>query len=85
MSVRLLLAGGGEAVLLALTGESVRITSSAVAPPGARLEAALEKDGAVRLRFKVHSARRLEDGTYLLEGRPLDLTRQTRERIAGLL
>ena len=85
MSVRLVLAGGGEATLVALSGEVVRVTSGVAAPPGARIDATLESDASVRLRFKVHAARRGEDGTYTLEGRPLDLTREMRERLARWL
>jgi hypothetical protein len=34
---------------------------------------------------KVHASRRQPDGTYLLEGRPLDLPRDTRERVVALM
>jgi hypothetical protein len=85
VSVPVVLAGGESATLLALSIDAVRLLSPVAAPPGARLEATLASDGGTRLRIKVHSSRRLEEGAFLVEGRPLDLARGTREKIAKLL
>ncbi len=84
--VALVLAGGERAALLAFSSDRATIVSPCAAPPGARLEASVEADPSLRLRIKVHSARRLDDRPgFLIEGRPLDLPRGTRERVTKLL
>jgi hypothetical protein len=37
------------------------------------------------LRLKVHASKRQPEGDFLLEGRPLDLTREALERIDALV
>ena len=83
--VRIEWTDGGEGAIVRLEGDAVTILSSVAAPPGARVEAALVAEGGARLRFKIHRSRRQPDGSYLLEGRPLDLTRELRERIGRLV
>jgi hypothetical protein len=86
VTLALVLAGEERGFLLALSSERARIVSPSAAPPGARIDASLEVDPSMRLRIKVHSARRLDNRPgFLIEGRPLDLPRETRERIAKLL
>jgi hypothetical protein len=80
---------GGEASVVRLEGEAIALRSSIPSPPGSRIQGALTVElgeagaaepGAV-LRVKVHSSKRQDDGSFLLEGRVLDLTRAVRERL----
>jgi hypothetical protein len=70
---------GGSAELVALDGDRVTLRSTVPSPPGSRIEGVLSVGG--RLRVKIHGAKRQEDGTFLLEGRALDLTREVRARL----
>jgi hypothetical protein len=73
-------AAGGEARILAIRADAISLESTVPSPPGSRIEGTLvggEGPGA-RLRVKVHASRRQEDGRFLVEGRPLDLSRETR-------
>jgi hypothetical protein len=80
-------AGGGEARVLRIGADAIALDSSVPSPPGSRIEGTLEggAGAAARLRVKVHASKRQPDGRFVLEGRPLDLSRATREGIeAGL-
>jgi hypothetical protein len=70
---------GGVAEIVAAEGDRLTLCSTVPSAPGSRIFGALAGGG--RLRIKVHGARRQEDGTFLLECRALDLTRDLRERI----
>jgi hypothetical protein len=88
---------GGDAVVLRLSGDTITLRSSIPSPPGSRIEGRLAADpdatwsgdeatsgvgaGAGALRVKIHSSKRQEDGSFLLEGRTLDLTRELRDRL----
>jgi len=79
---------GGEASLERLAGELVTLHSTVPSPPGSRIEGALTIAGeqvAAKLRVKIHASRRSGDGTFVLEGRALDLTRDLREKLAGAI
>jgi hypothetical protein len=67
--------------LLAAGPSLVRFWSTVSSPPGSRLEGSLVEAPHATLRIKVHVCKRQEDGSFVLEGRPLDLTRELRERI----
>jgi hypothetical protein len=85
---------GGEARVVSLdaAGRTIVLQSTVPWPPGSRVEGTLEGDrtggspgaGAL-LRVKVHSSRKESTGQFVLEGRPLDLARETRERLEALL
>jgi hypothetical protein len=79
--VRILWARGGEAVVESAAGESVVLRSTVAAPPGARVEAAIDGEPPATLRIKVHACRRRPEGDYRIEGRCIDLTRELRERL----
>jgi hypothetical protein len=85
MSAVIRWAQGGEARVVSIDTRAVVLSSTVPSPPGARIEGTLADDSAVLLRVKIHSSRRQEDGTFLLEGRPLDLPRTTRERLQAHL
>jgi hypothetical protein len=80
-------AAGGEARILTIRADAISLDSTVPSPPGSRIEGAIVGgEGApARLRMKVHASKRQADGRFLLEGRPLDLSRETRvliEKIA---
>jgi hypothetical protein len=80
-------ARGGYATLELLEGERVVLISSIPSPPGSRLDASVklgETSGA-NLRFKIHGSRKRADGMFVLEARPVDLTRETRASLDALL
>ncbi|MGO8998866.1 MAG: hypothetical protein ACLQVI_36540 [Polyangiaceae bacterium] len=75
-------AKGGEAVVVRLEGDSITLRSSIPSPPGSRIEGALAgPDDSDAVRVKVHSSKRQEDGSFVLEGRVLDMTRAVREKL----
>ncbi len=71
---------GGEARVLAIKPGAITLDSTVPSPPGSRIEGTLAGDApdATRLRVKVHASERQPDGRFLLEGRPLDLSREAR-------
>ncbi len=85
MSVHVRWSKGGAARILALSEEAVRLLSTIPSPPGSRISGALEAPGSASFRVKIHSSKRQADGSFLLVGRPLDLTREAREAALGLL
>jgi hypothetical protein len=79
MTIRLRLAKGGDAEILAMDGERVVLSSSLSSPPGSTLEASL--DDGVAVRVKVRGCRKGEGGRFEIDGRLVDLTRALRERL----
>jgi hypothetical protein len=76
---RVRFARGGEARIASIGPDTIVLRSTFPAPPGARLEGVVHTDGVVlALRMKVHSARRVGEGEFVLTGRPLDLAREVR-------
>jgi hypothetical protein len=74
-------ARGGEATVTALDGDRIVVLSTTPSAPGSRPEGALVES---TLRIKVARCRRQDDG-FLIEGRLLDATRETRAQIQRLL
>lgn len=83
MSARVSWAGGGQATVVSLGAKAIVLRSSVPSPPGSRLEGTLAGEPPATLRVKVHGCRRQAEGDFLIEGRPIDMTRQVRERIEG--
>ncbi len=75
---------GGEAQVLAVTGEAVTLRSTVPSPPGSRIEGTLAGEPPATLRVKIHASRRQPEGHFVLEGRALDLTRDVRARLEVL-
>ena len=73
---------GGEAQVSSLDGDRITVLSTTPSAPGSRPEGALASGAAVRV--KVARCRRTED-RFLIEGRLLDATRETRAEIQHLL
>jgi hypothetical protein len=77
---------GGEARIVSIAANAIVLRSTVPAPPGSRLEGTVSGAGtATSLRVKVHASRREGEGEFLLRGRPLDLTREVRERLAAMI
>jgi hypothetical protein len=85
-AARIVWAKGGEASVVSLRDDAITLRSTIPSPPGSRIEgtlAAAEGAGGESVRVKIHSSKRQEDGSFVLEGRVLDLTRALRERLAA--
>ena len=76
-------AKGGEATVTALKEGAITLRSSIPSPPGSRLEGELAGGGTVKV--KVHGSRKQEDGSFVIDGRPIDMTRELRERIEAMV
>ncbi|MDB4996949.1 MAG: hypothetical protein JWM74_4381 [Myxococcaceae bacterium] len=72
---------GGTARVVKLTADAIVLVSTTPSPPGSRIEGALEDEPATLLRVKIHGSRKQPDGSFILEGRPIDLAKELRERI----
>jgi hypothetical protein len=75
---------GGDARVLAITSDAITLDSSVPSPPGSRIEGTVAGDSTTLLRIKIHASRRQPDGRFLLEGRPLDLSREARSVLERL-
>lgn len=76
--------GGGEARVVTIDAQAIVLRSTVPSPPGSRIEGMLVGEPAAKLRVKVHGSKKQPEGDFVLEGRPLDLPRETRERIERL-
>ena len=75
---------GGMASLASITKDgAVTLRSSTPSPPGSRIDGLAK--GGVKVRFKIHGSRKQPEGDFLLEGRAIDMTREVRELLEGLL
>lgn len=82
-SAVLRLAGGGEARIVASSGEAATLETAEPAPPGATLELEVL---ASPLRFKVRRCHRVADAgnvRYRIEGRWVNLSRAQRQHLLG--
>ncbi len=75
---------GGEARVVSIDAHAIVLRSTVPSPPGSRIEGSLAGEPPATLRVKVHASKRQPDGDFVLEGRPLDLPRETRERLERL-
>jgi hypothetical protein len=85
MSVQVRWAKGGQARIVSVDTRAIVLISSVAVPPGSPIEGTLEGDPPAVLRVKVHASRKLPEGDYRIEGRPIDLSRDVRERLEALL
>lgn len=74
---------GGDATITVLDGDRISVLSSIPSAPGSRPEGALATSGAA-VKIKVARCRK-QDDRFLIEGRLIDATRDTREAIQRLL
>jgi hypothetical protein len=76
--------GGGEATIVAISADAVSLVSSVPWPPGARVEGVVDVEGGpATLKIKVHGSKKQADGSFAIEGRPVDMPRLLREKLAG--
>ncbi len=85
MSPHITWAKGGTAHVVSVSGDAIVLRSTTPSPPGSRIQGKLAGMPVATLRIKVHAARRQSEGDFVLEGRPLDLTRENRERLQAML
>lgn len=76
---------GGEARVLAVSANGVTLESTTPSPPGSRIDGLLLSGSGRTVRVKVHASRRDETGNFRIEGRPIDLTKEAREELQGLV
>ncbi len=76
---------GGFARLVKVSDTALTLASTVPSPPGSRIDASFVGAPHLGLRVKIHASRRQPDGTFLLEGRPIDLTRDVRAHALALL
>ncbi len=81
MRVRLLWSGGGEATVVSVGADTVVLRSTVSAPPGSRLDGSLRGEPGAMLKVKVHGCKRQPEGDFVIEARPIDLTREVRDRL----
>jgi hypothetical protein len=74
---------GGDAIVTSLREGAITLRSSVPSPPGSRIEGTLT--GGETLRVKIHGSKRQPDGSFVLEGRPLDMTRELRQKIEAAI
>jgi hypothetical protein len=79
-------AKGGEARVVSIDDDAIVLRSTVPSPPGSRVDGALaaadgEPGAATSVRVKVHSSKKQEDGSFVIAGRVLDMTRALRERL----
>lgn len=74
---------GGTAEVLSVSNDAIRLASSIPSPPGSRIEGAVDGEPSAKLWVKIHSSKKQPDGSFVLEGRPLNLGKELRERLAG--
>lgn len=85
MSAKLAWTHGGEATVVAIGNDTVTLVSTVPSPPGSRIEGVLGGEPPARLKVKIHASKKQDDGTFRLEGRPLDMTREVRERVVSAI
>ncbi len=85
MDAHLTWTNGGFARVVSIGPGAIVVRSTIPSPPGSRIEGKLAGSPAATVRIKIHASRRQRDGQFLLEGRPLDLRRETRERLQATL
>jgi hypothetical protein len=86
MSARVTWAQGGQARIVSIAADAIVLRSTVPWPPGSRIEGTIDAGaGEVPLRVKVHSSRREAERDFVLQGRPIDLTRQLRERLEACI
>jgi hypothetical protein len=83
--MRVTWARGGEAQVVALDAQRIVLRSTVPWPPGSRVEGTASTAPPATLRIKVHASRRQPEGDFVVEGRPIDLGREVRERIEEAL
>jgi hypothetical protein len=74
----------GHADVLSFTVENLRVRSDVAAAPGTPLEGTLVVSG-LSVTLKVRSCKRQPGGEFVIEGRPVNLTREQRTMLESLV
>jgi hypothetical protein len=86
MSARVTWAKGGEATIVSIGADRIVLLSTVPAPPGSRIDGTIAGEGGgTLLRVKVHGSKIEGARGYVLQGRPLDMTRAVRQRVETLV
>jgi hypothetical protein len=72
---------GGSASIVSIASDAVVLRSTVPSPPGSRIEGAALGEA---VRFKVHSSKKQDDGSFVIEGRPIDLSKALREKLEAI-
>ena len=79
-------AKGGQADILEIDRLAVRVVSTVPSPPGSTIVGSFAiADSRGELRMKVFGSKRQADGTFILNGRPIDLTTQSLEALTATI
>jgi hypothetical protein len=76
---------GGNARFVKVAETAVTLVSTIPSPPGSRIDAAFVDDVTVSFRVKIHGSKKQPDGIFVLEGRPIDMTKEVRTKAAELV
>jgi hypothetical protein len=85
VSAKLVWDRGGEAEVVTLREDATTLVSTTPSPPGSRIEGTVATEPATRIKVKVHASRKRADGRFDIEGRPIDMTREARERVCAMI
>ena len=69
---------GGEATITSLEADAITLRSTVPAPPGARIKGMLDAPHEKEVLVKVHGSKKQPDGSFVIEGRCIDMTRELR-------
>jgi hypothetical protein len=75
---------GGLARFVSASARTVTLVSNVPWPPGSRISGTLVVEPRATIRIKIHGCHAQPDGTFRLEGRPLDLSRELRARLEAM-
>jgi hypothetical protein len=86
MGARVVWIGGGTASIVELDGDRIALDSDRPFAPGSRPEGTLETaPGEHRIWVKVHASKRRDDGTFRVNGRLMNPTRELRQILKGVV
>jgi hypothetical protein len=75
-AVKVKWARGGEATITRVAGDLISLLSTVPSPPGSSLEGTLDIGAA--LRVKVSGSKKQTDGSFVIEGRCIDMPKELR-------
>ena len=79
------LAKGGHADVLTLSDTHLTVRSPIPSAPGSTLEGRVGGDGARVLLLKVRSCKKEPEGTFVIDGRAVNFTRELRASLEDIL
>ncbi len=79
--MRVRLSRGDEATIVKIAGESISLSATISAPPGASLEGTIDVRDGAPLRVKVHGSKKQPGGNFIIDGRCVDMTRDLRKEL----